>query len=325
MGKVMYLFGAGASAGAIPVVNGMAKEISEDIKKFDGFISNQAVVEGFNFSKERQMVLEILSRLRLACENYYSIDTYAKKLFLTDTEDFWQLKRDISFYFTLRQIFQKPDKRYDNFWASVLEAKDILPNNIKILSWNYDYQFELTYLNMSSRATLKSARAALNILYPSDSNIVSDGFALMKLNGSATRVSLGTNEVDYLCESALPHTKSVNLKQLLDNFELLQNSSANKSDLKFAWETSLERIDFSKFVEDYRVLAVIGYSFPYFNRKVDRLIIDSLIKQGKLEHLYIQDSNPEIILERMNQIRSGFYAKHTLVRDLQQFVFPIEL
>jgi hypothetical protein len=324
MGNVLYLFGAGASAGAIPVVNKMSNEITTDIKEFN-LIVNQAVATGYDFMSKRKLVEDILADLKTACENYYSIDTYAKKLYLTDSQEFIKLKYDLSFYFTLRQIIRQPDKRYDNFWASVLEVQDSLPNNIRILSWNYDFQLELTYLNMSSKVSLKSSKDALNVHLPTESKSVNDGFSVMKLNGSATNFNLESNEINYLCEASPKHTKEMKIKQLLDNYELLISKSTNKSELKFAWEADLDTLNIKKFVEGYRVLAVIGYSFPYFNRKIDRLIIDSLIKEGRLEHLYIQDSNPEVILERMEQIRSGFYAKRTLVRDLEQFVFPIEL
>ncbi len=58
-----------------------------------------------------QVELEWLSTI---CNTHYSIDTYAKKLFIKgDEAGYLKLKNSLSLYFTIQQILVQPDKRYD--------------------------------------------------------------------------------------------------------------------------------------------------------------------------------------------------------------------
>src|SRR5205085_5957769 len=96
-----------------------------------------------------------------------SIDTFAKKLFLTNDEyNLRQLKLILSVYFLYEQsheaekdnFFQYHEKvrysnlpvdpRYDFFMAALLKPskpRPVLPDNLYIVSWNYDSQLEMAY------------------------------------------------------------------------------------------------------------------------------------------------------------------------------------
>lgn len=67
----------------------------------------------------------------------------------------------------------------------------------------------------------------------------------------------------------------------------------------FAWEKSTKSAELLRYrmkisqniVKDSDVLVVIGYSFPLFNRLIDKEIFNSLTESGKLKKIYYQDPN----------------------------------
>ncbi|RYX80529.1 hypothetical protein EON73_05365, partial [bacterium] len=280
MAEVTYLLGAGASAERIPVVNQMALNLSEVISDFETTISRQ-IRDSFQIGSKTidvktafDQVIEDLSWIQTACEEHFSIDTYAKKLYLTDEDKLDKLKLILSFYFTYLQINNLPDKRYDNFWASILSNERHLPKKIKILSWNYDFQVEQSFMNMSSNSFLSTAENRLNKLnlgMPNDRFNPSD-FGLIKLNGSAKVYSHKNVNAMYLCDANKKSTSIELLKVMIENYLEQVNLSRLLNKLYFAWETDV-RNDFSSsvfpFLQKTEVLAIIGYSFPFFNRKID--------------------------------------------------------
>src|SRR5690606_32255913 len=106
--------------------------------------------------------------------------------------------------------------------------------------------------------------------------------------------------------------------------------------LSFAWED--ERSDFlenvSKLVADTEVLAVIGYSFPFFNREIDIRVIRAMTK---LQKVYFQDRRPADVKERfmslglgeVKNFRSMVAAENSgrvkLINDVAKFHLPPEL
>jgi|SRR6187402_223846 len=96
--------------------------------------------------------------------------------------------------------------------------------------------------------------------------------------------------------------------------------------INFAWYRDRELL--GKIVETYNeteVLVVIGYSFPFFNRDVDREIIRSM---SKLRKIYIQDCNPENIKSRFLSILPDWEKNNVQiipVNDVTEFFLPPEL
>jgi len=73
------------------------------------------------------------------------------------------------------------------------------------------------------------------------------------------------------------------------------------------------------------VLVVIGYSFPFFNRVVDRRIINSMIN---LEKVYFQAPKEDVnnLITRFKAIRSDFKKLDPEpIEDIKQFFLPPEL
>ena len=136
------------------------------------FISAQASLKDMykpylhqGFEKYREVVEEAVK--------HYTVDTYARKLWLQNKKiKLKTLKEFLCLFFAFEQssrsdklpnIYDKQseygvnethihtplDYRYDVFMATLLDRDMLLPENISIISWNYDYQLELAYMNLS--------------------------------------------------------------------------------------------------------------------------------------------------------------------------------
>ena len=359
MSKVVYLLGAGASFGRRDpdnpeatfkydyVVNGIGKLQSGC--KFPNIIEGLPIVTELpgrmdyivgkiyeNYPLDRadeqcvqaRKLAESLKWLIKESKRHATIDTFAKKLWLTDNqEDYNKLKRTLCAYFMLEQMFNKPDKRYDAFFASILgrDAKD-LPSNVRILSWNYDIQLELAYAEFLQNNDLNSLEEALQFfqkVVDSNSYRMGNGFRVIKLNGSALMYDESNRDVINPGFDA----KTMSAYEIGKVSSIINGSYSCA--LSFAWENPdyffLEKI--KKNVEGADVLVVIGYSFPYFNRAIDIFIIDSM---SQLQTIYIQDKDPDereqSVLNLLSSAASTINnPKIVKLYHTQQFYLPPEL
>lgn len=327
MAEVGYLIGAGASAECIPVVKNMAKDVimTHDILKQKWKpIDIPSINHAGYYSHVAELEIEkILLNLADVCAYHSSIDTFAKKLYVSGKiSELGVLKNQLSFYFTVKQILNPPDKRYDNFWASVLDNLNP-PSKIKILSWNYDFQFEKSYMDFSGIGSMNDVWKCLKISSPTNltSPIKPNEFHFTKLNGSARFKDEHNQESKYFCDFGDLDLQN-NLNDFLFSYFNLNNSV---NELKFAWENE-GRFDFMNSIKPVlnkiNTLVIIGYSFPFFNRKID---IDLLENMTSLSKIIIQDKKPDGIEERLLE----FLPQEEIVierrYDIDQFVFPKEL
>jgi hypothetical protein len=161
MSKITYLLGAGASCNALPLVNDFKDRLKSFYnKRLWEALQSQFAIERTNghelFPYNGQYgkdFMESISWLSNIAEKHASIDTYAKKLFIKNDnnalKDLHKLKSTLSCYLLLEQSLEMTDKRYDNFFASIL-TNDIsgipkLHNDVNIITWNYDTQLEKSY------------------------------------------------------------------------------------------------------------------------------------------------------------------------------------
>jgi hypothetical protein len=335
MAVVAYLLGAGASAECIPVVNGMAEDMPKIIQELDPYFptgKNQSDPVHILRQDHFVPITKIFKHLSYICKTHFSIDTYAKKLYLKDKGEFKQLKLDLCLYFTLRQLIKTPDKRYDNFFASIINERGKLPRKIKILSWNYDFQLESTFANFSDATSIGKSNQMLGVISPnscSTASTLEDRFNVIKFNGSA-KFNLNDFDDFLITDSQTEDKQRLIHGAVAKYFELKESLSDLNIDLKFAWEQENDTSLFDCINGDLsriQVLVVIGYSFPFFNRQVDSLIFK---KMPSLKKIYIQDPNPEGIQETMSEFVEFWEGTKdsievVLKRNTNQFVFPIEL
>ena len=261
-----------------------------------------------------------------------SVDTFARKLsIIGDHQNLKKLKVVLSVFFTFEQIIKQPDKRYDSFFASLYNEDNELPKNVRILSWNYDSQFELSYLQYSREINTSNIQVALNISYKYGNNHERDKFGIYKLNGiTGLRRHNSYEFVHYGYTNNLNVEFDINIvNEIIRSYTVGKFSKKNIPLFSFAWETDSNKKSIIEIAreatEDSIALVVIGYSFPVFNRNTDREIIGAM---KNLKRVYFQAPDAEILIERFKAIKNDIKEKDIELipkYDLEQFVIPYEL
>jgi hypothetical protein len=354
MKNVTYLFGAGASKNALPIVNELPDKLYEFIETLRNniFITDFSKIErypGIDLKDPKtkyqiqQEFYASLDWLLAECRKHASIDTFAKKLWLKKQyKDLAKLKCIFSIFFIWEQASKPADSRYDSFFASIINELDTLPSNINILSWNYDYQFEKSFFEYNETSSLNEIRSLLNIDLKKAIDWPPNGrkFSIVKLNGSALpytflssdkRLDLSESLTSSFLEKLLSSYASF-LKLFEDKmheFEAVQTYP-----LSFAWENRMIPIGYPQkeinitevareIAKETEILVVIGYSFPFFNRKIDREIIWSM---SKLKKVYFQAPDAQNLKESFQSIRSDIDNENLVALfDVKQFYLPKEL
>lgn len=352
MANVTYLLGAGASAGkykdndsnkykieGLPCVNEISKSLnfilgilrSNITEEIDLILPEVSLNCKEDWIKAKDELLNIFNKLSDVCKRHATIDTYAKKLRLQcDIEGFKELEQHLTLFFIFEQIIREPDSRYETFLANILESNNLLPNNIKVLSWNYDTQIELAFYEYNNEYKL-------NIGSKTNENY--QEYDIIKINGTSSfknqeDLIKRTKEVRYkLRKISDMFTAGVKKKDriLLEEFIYLYKKYVyNKKDntnLSFAFDdnkVSDEIIRRSNdIIRDTNALVIIGYTFPFFNREIDRKVLSRLSPKAKV---YIQDLAPEKIKESFKAVLPNFNDNNiSLIRDVTQFYLPPEL
>lgn len=339
MSKIVYLFGAGASFGkrdekdknvileGLPIVTEFPKQIDcliTRIKKEDTEAKSQFKTN----PEELEKLIKELKWLKESSENHQTVDTYAKKLWVTEKTTYDKLKQILSVFLTLEQLFNKPDSRYDAFFANILgNGIDALPKDVTILSWNYDCQFEIAFSNYFSSKSLNYIWEHLNMNAKTVKNSSQNlGFNITKLNGSALAYDKDRLDLSFY-DSFFGRQGMSELSHVIAS--QFSKGSNVRNALSFAWEGVVKDFhdNIIQRVQDAEILVVIGYSFPYFNREVDRKILQSMYN---LKKVYIQDPNYIEVKENMEAVLtdsqlSSDNTKFVFKQGLTQFVIPNEM
>ena len=341
MSKVVYLLGAGASRGTRDEKKGIltglpiVKEIKDELQNMTNLLASIPLNDK-ELEESKQTLIRGFQQLKVACSDNATIDTYAKKLWLQGKKgEFAQVELLLTIFFILEQVIHKPDNRYDSFFANILlreiECSDelTLPDNIRILSWNYDNQLELVYRGYyeTKYSRLRDILGIYDVKSKENEKSLRKNSSVIKLNGTANFV----DEEDWLQFSDANKITETLLSNLLNKYaECLQVGRCDgRLRLNFAWEEAyskdlLENV-MPQMVQEATALVVIGYSFPYFNRKIDRLVIENM---PHLKKIYIQDKFPERIEQYITPvIPEDRLAGIKIVRldDVEQFYLPPEL
>lgn len=357
MANVTYLLGAGASAGkrsemntileGLPCVNEITKRLDHYINKIQQaeFLEENQVDRfpsfGLNsledWENAKQNLLTSLEFLHKACQCNATIDTYAKKMVLQEKKsELEYLERLLTFYFILEQVIGEPDTRYDTFLANILQSRQHFPSNIKVLSWNYDSQLEIAYNEYDKDNKLNIGSKLSSKYQP---------FDILKLNGSAT--FQGAEPVSVYRHTIKEKIKKYGQKDIYDDIVVgpvkcilydivylyqlyvgeIESSRENNTNLSFAFDFNKPsdilfcRAD--EIVAATDVLVIIGYTFPFFNREIDRRILSKLKPDVKI---YIQDKHPNRIKQNFKAVKNSISDEQIeLKEDTDQFFLPPEL
>lgn len=351
MKKITYLLGAGASANAIPVVAGL----KERFKLFLEIIKNtrnDISVETLNEFKE----------ICLKFDSHYSPDTYAKKLFLQNpnihtNSEYHKFKDYLTTYLLFEQLSKTNfdieklfihiekngeyindnrqhfnrinldlDYRYDAFWATILRNDGTgvkIPDEINIISWNYDIQVEKSYMNFTG-LTFDDTVEKLNIVGLKQEIPENDlQFSkLIKLNGSA--VIFKNERFDDLFDFQNHKLDESAFDIIYDS--LKQRRTEIKNCLRFAWENDTIKTQARErarnIIRNSDIIIVIGYSFPYFNREVDQYILQDVSTEMGRQSVYLQllEKDYKDVIFRLRSVRNGIEPIPFLQTD--QFYIP---
>lgn len=358
MTDVVYLMGAGASFGkrAQDVLSHKVEIIKGDTKSIS-HISCANILEGM------PLVVEIPKRILYICDlirntdstpnftsiilndnsfveetknllikdlmwlydgavKHATIDTFAKKLFLTGkSEEYNKLKKLLAIYFIIEQVINKPDSRYDTFLANILTPNLEIPDRIKILTWNYDSQFEIAFNEYKSQINTPRDIGCYS-LHDNDLTIQP---SIFKINGTAS-----FNNWNSLANFRSNYKLN---KTILD--KIMYAYKENDSLLSFAWETSNRKRDdlptiktAVEHIKEASTLVVIGYTFPFFNRAIDKAIISSM---DYLNKIYIQDPKANEIMQNLDAVlpvhKKKPYEPVSInpITNCDQFYLPPEL
>ncbi|MBE0663732.1 MAG: hypothetical protein IH597_14855 [Bacteroidales bacterium] len=351
---VTYLLGAGASAKSIPVTSGLLDSMWTFIKVLESYQNDPMSKLSLKYDnividpKDHHAGLYYGGMLLLTdASKHQTIDTYAKMLFFTDqTQKLQQLKVFLSCYFYWVQTLLTPDDRYDHFFASVLEKSDsimplapIIPGKVKILTWNYDSQFELCFSRyIDPTQSYYEIKNKANICTKFDPFSEST-FSVLKINGSSQIYNINNEQVFPLPDYSLYKVdKKYGIRDAILIYSLLNNAIQYKFQtmISFAWENNISDLNHSpssgvfKSLENTETLVVIGYSFPFFNRKIDEFI---LFQMPQLRRIFLQSKDATVLSGLKSRLHSMLFGHMNsklrsnieLIDDTSQFFIPYEL
>ena len=244
-------------------------------------------------------------------------------MFVTgQVEELNRLKNALSSFFVLIQSHEKRDLRYDGLVAAIIQDDGSLPNSVSVFSWNYDYQLEYVLRDFSSeqigfgdiwqknKITCKGFKPNVDI----------NTFNCVKLNGTAM---FSTSDGELLSPDTCDEST---IEGWYENG--FQN---RKSCISFAWEKNdIFLHDVLPLAKKAKTLVVIGYSFPYVNRLIDRTLIQSM---DELQNVYIQDIAANDVMQSFETLFSGTQqirvSQRTIhihpITSVSQFIIPHEL
>ncbi len=300
---LVYLLGAGASYPALP----LARDVSQGM--VDWGKKCQTFTEGISEPELKNNLLGMSEELiswGTISGNHYSIDTLAKKLFLTtEHKDLWKLKAAMSAFFMLQQAACPAEQRYDSLFAAIMEQPGRppkLPDYVWILTWNYDRQLERAYHQ-----------------YCGDSRTVQQNITfcqrVVRLNGLLGRaINKGTGGEYNL---NFDHGQNEVFDEVAREYWQLRNKEPT---ITFAFEKG-ERLDteLRGLADKKCILVVIGYSFPFFNRRFDKLVLDSIPKVDKV-YLQVLPEHTKAIESRIKSMRKDLLIEP--INDQEQFYVP---
>lgn len=229
------------------------------------------------------------------------------------------------------------DKRYDQFFAAVLTKGNEgallrLPSNLNLISWNYDLQMELVLRKYSQCEHLLDVSEGFKI-YPRGSGTeaiqrMAEDSTIFKLNGTCgLETDISESHFTSLDSSSLVLPFLSLLSKIFD--PSLEDLLKSKRALSFAWEDGNSSPGFvqdicADKISNSSSIVIIGYSFPVFNREIDKQLFSQLREGTKI---YIQDlpgNIKSVIHAAESIIPEGNDCKIIPIDKVDQFYVPFE-
>ncbi len=320
--KITYLLGAGASYQACPILSELGDKMIEMSKSKLGNTYKLDFDIKRDFTRNNsQDILQLIGYFGRKSIEYGTIDTYAKKLSLSPNYslELKSLKMAVSMFFTIWEATNDPiknrlankenipykniDLRYISLLATFLELSKIyipiLNENIKFVTWNYDLQVEKAYKSFLHEHLNRNMLEVDDFFRFQNKNIENGSeLNIVHLNGYSGFI-YSQNSSDKKQEVCFyDFSDSTDFEEIIKSFNNVYNhlnlGLAQLNDhINYAWEqtelANKKRKYAKKIFSESDAIVVIGYSFPPFNRQVDKMMFDAL--KGRKTKVYYQDPN----------------------------------
>ena len=305
MKNVTYLFGAGASAGAVPP----SDSLRDNIKRLGDDIDVYPFPNSQLFD---QLKHEFAADCKWLFEETHETTIDARAIQWKERpSEMKRLKLVLALTLSFWQRTKKVDPRYENFYSRLPLKDKQIPENVTILSWNYDSQFELSYANYfvinEPWSRYWSTKQNLKVL-SKHYNIGADykNYRILQLNGNACELKSGGVEVSLFAWDR----ELDSYEGLLTAYVKFRNLDSNSS-ISFATadEPSTGKrtiVDVAMdVVKTTDILFVVGYSFPDTNKKTDTKLLTAML--ANLELVVIQDRQPALVEKAIRKILGSGY------------------
>ena len=336
MSKVVYLLGAGASCGTrengigSSIITGLpiVSEIGSELENIANLLASLPIKDK-ELEESKQNLIKDFRELKNQCVGS-TIDSYARELWMrNDMQKFSHVELLLTIFFILEQIIHKPDIRYKNFLSKVAPkdfACDVLTleEKVSILSWNYDNQIELAYRQFfgDNYSHIRERLGIYDVKDYEHKQLSQKYCKIIKLNGTANF----SHEEDWLKSSDNNTINEAVLKSILKRYdECIQIETCyGLLRLNFAWDKrwsgDMLTNKIPQLVHDAQILIIIGYTFPDYNRDIDRIILENM---SNLKSIFIQDPLAENVKQNIQFIiPKGRIEIETFPKRMDQFILP---
>jgi len=216
----------------------------------------------------------------------------------------WQLTNDrnLKTFDKEKDRFKTIDQRYINLLAICLEkgtdkSAPKLNDNIRFVTWNYDLQLEGAYKLFCDNIKWDDIDKNLSFI-PNEKN-PDKNLSVCHLNGFH-----GFYKTEKSYNDLLDRTEDLSLDKIIEKIDFAYTSvqrgqiSFNQY-INYAWEkdekklpsplSKIAREQARKIFSETDILVIIGYSFPSFNREIDKDLFDSC--KNRIQKIIYQDPN----------------------------------
>ncbi|KEZ93832.1 hypothetical protein [Nonlabens ulvanivorans] len=317
--KITYLFGAGASYNAVPILNSLSESmrsvvvfLKTEVRKPNSRNRNFKEADWWlkDYATAVNLFSDDLYELALKSDEYGTIDTYAKKLELNNEhQELKKMKFLVSIFFTIWQgYFYKShilkqdessrikysdiDIRYkslvSNYLLKTQNSFPTLDSNVNFVSWNYDHQLESAFsLFFKNKLNLTELNDQIKFL-PTSENVYSNN-KILHLNGISNFWINNNKKLERIFQD----DDELEIKTIIKRIAQLykpSNFGKSASLINYAWDNNLSKLkDAKRIFQETDILIIIGYSFPTFNREIDAQLL--IGNNNKFEKIVYQDPN----------------------------------
>jgi len=340
--RITYLLGAGASYQACPIWKEQGAKMI-DLAKSNLKDATFSETEKSKYTNDLPRMFWNMGYHGIKANEFNTIDTFAKKLYLNESwDELNDLKTSVSIFFTIWQQmddkklktfnqntdrYKTIDQRYINLLATCLEKstdknKPKLNDNIRFVTWNYDLQLEGAYKLFCEG--IKWADIDTGLSFIPNENDSSKNLCVCHLNGFHGFYKTGKS-----FHNLLDRTEHLSFNKIIEAIEFV-STSVNQDQISFApyinyaWEkdsplAKIAREQARTIFSETDILIIIGYSFPSFNREIDKDLFDS--GKNHIQKIIYQDpnGNAEYLSEAFDIDKKKI---EPVTKNNEQFILP---